>query len=75
MAAELLVVAERRRPESSRLEPRTELLQFVREDGEVRPLSRPVPVHERPPAASVPAESVLAGREPAAGRPEPDGGG
>jgi glucosyl-3-phosphoglycerate synthase len=60
MAAELLLVAERRRtatPEpspgrSSRQQP-VELRQFVREDGEMRQRSRPVPVTERPPARSV----------------------
>ena len=50
MAAELLVVAERRRPGGH--EPvATELRQFVRADGQARPLVRPVPVTERPPAA------------------------
>jgi glucosyl-3-phosphoglycerate synthase len=51
MAAELLVVAERRRPAG--YEPaRAELRQFTRSDGEARPVIRPVPVTERPPAAS-----------------------
>ena len=55
MAAELLVVAERRRavlpalPASA--EPR--LQQFTREDGQVRPVDRPVPFAERPPVASL----------------------
>jgi glucosyl-3-phosphoglycerate synthase len=53
MAAELLVVAERRRPPASRLEPSTDLHQFVRENGDVRRRTRPIPAHERPPAASV----------------------
>jgi glucosyl-3-phosphoglycerate synthase len=53
MAAELLVVAERRRP-VPQLPRRTDLQQFVRaEDGEVSARQRPVPNHERPPAASV----------------------
>ena len=69
MAAELLLVAERRR--SGTFEPvaaasaarveaagataarRVELRQFVRADGEMRQRSRPVPVDERPPARSV----------------------
>ena len=51
MAAELLVVAEARRdhPEP----PGRELHQFVREDGEVRPRSRAIPSHERPPVVTV----------------------
>jgi len=53
MAAELLLVAERRRPPSSATEvpasPR--LVQFARENGRVRPVDRPVPARERPPAA------------------------
>jgi glucosyl-3-phosphoglycerate synthase len=51
MAAELLVVAEARRdrPEP----PGQQLHQFVREDGEVRPRSRPIPSHERPPVVTV----------------------
>jgi glucosyl-3-phosphoglycerate synthase len=61
MAAELLVVAERRRPGAVRDEGETggtparrvELRQFVRADGEMRQRSRPVPVDERPPARSV----------------------
>ena len=57
MAAELLVVADRRRPvrqdEAAGRPPATELQQFVRDDsGQVRAVSRPVPVAERPPAAS-----------------------
>jgi glucosyl-3-phosphoglycerate synthase len=52
MAAELLVVAERRRPAG---EPAAaaELQQFERAAGELRAVSRPVPVHERPPAGSL----------------------
>jgi glucosyl-3-phosphoglycerate synthase len=64
MAAELLLVAERRRPEP---EPKPSphpavpvyLRQFVRVNGEMRTRSRPVPVDERPPARSVdPEESA-----------------
>jgi glucosyl-3-phosphoglycerate synthase len=48
MAAELMVVAEARRdhPEP----PGRQLHQFVRLNGEVRPRSRDIPGHERPPA-------------------------
>jgi glucosyl-3-phosphoglycerate synthase len=61
MAAELLLVAERRRPGAVHTEWGTgrtpaqgvELRQFVRADGEMRQRSRPVPVDERPPARSV----------------------
>jgi glucosyl-3-phosphoglycerate synthase len=71
MAAELLVVAERRRPSgeptaepatpSATAEPAAaaqpaaaaELQQFERAAGELRAVSRPVPVHERPPAGSL----------------------
>jgi glucosyl-3-phosphoglycerate synthase len=60
MAAELLLVAERRRgtpgPAGDGVggpgHP-ARLHQFVRSNGEVRPYSRPVPTHERPPARSV----------------------
>jgi glucosyl-3-phosphoglycerate synthase len=53
MAAELLMVAERRRP-AGQPAVATELQQFVRdEDGHACQLSRPVPVTERPAAASV----------------------
>ena len=54
MAAELLLVAERRRAvtASAAVQP-VELRQFVRADGEMRQRSRPVPVAERPPARSV----------------------
>jgi glucosyl-3-phosphoglycerate synthase len=77
MAAELLVVAERRRPGTR--EPatdelvagatgparRVELRQFVRADGEMRQRSRPVPVDERPPARSVrPARGNARGTAP-----------
>jgi glucosyl-3-phosphoglycerate synthase len=52
MAAELLVVAERRRPAG---EPpaAARLQQFERAAGELRTVSRPVPVHERPPVGSL----------------------
>jgi glucosyl-3-phosphoglycerate synthase len=53
MAAELLVVAERRRPAACQLPAASELRQFVREEGGVTQRLRPVPTHERPPAASV----------------------
>ena len=51
MAAELLVVAEARRdhPEP----PGQQLHQFVREGGQVRPRSRAIPSHERPPIVTV----------------------
>ena len=53
MAAELLLVAERRRSPDWRPEQPAELRQFIRADGELRHRSRPVPVHERPPARLV----------------------
>ena len=53
MAAELLVVAERRRP-GSPLPAEGRLQQFERAAGELRRVSRPVPVHERPPVESLP---------------------
>jgi glucosyl-3-phosphoglycerate synthase len=68
MAAELLLVAERRRAPAGQTAPAelsaaqpgqstrhrpVELRQFVRADGEMRQRSRPVPVDERPPARSV----------------------
>ena len=54
MAAELMVVASRRRPRGGdSLAGEAELKQFVRdESGEARQLSRPIPVTERPPAAT-----------------------
>ena len=54
MAAEIMLVAQRRRPDPAR--PAGEnvtLWQFVREDGEMRQRSRPVPSAERPPARSI----------------------
>jgi len=53
MAAELLVVAERRRP-GGQPPGASRLRQFERAAGQVRRVARPVPVHERPPAGSVP---------------------
>jgi glucosyl-3-phosphoglycerate synthase len=53
MAAELLVVAERRRP-ARQLPGSLRLQQFERGAGQIRRVSRPVPVQERPPARSVP---------------------
>ena len=53
MAAELMVVAEARRDHPGT--PRRELHQFVREDGQVRPRSRAIPSHERPPIVTVKA--------------------
>jgi glucosyl-3-phosphoglycerate synthase len=53
MAAELLLVAERRRP-AGRPPPASSLRQFVRaDDGSVHQVSRPVPVAERPPVAAL----------------------
>jgi glucosyl-3-phosphoglycerate synthase len=55
MAAELLMVAERRRPDRlpDQIAPAAvELRQFVRDEaGQARQITRPVPVAERPPAA------------------------
>jgi glucosyl-3-phosphoglycerate synthase len=50
MAAELLAVAERRRPGGQPVSA-ADLHQFIREDGQARPVVRPVPLAERPPAA------------------------
>jgi glucosyl-3-phosphoglycerate synthase len=69
MAAELLMVAERRRPARQRgvSDAAAELQQFVRgEDGQASPVSRPVPVTERPPASSMRDRSG-AGDRPGAG--------
>ena len=53
MAAELLLVAERRRP-AGQPPASTDLRQFVRaDDGTARQVTRPVPVTERPPVALV----------------------
>jgi glucosyl-3-phosphoglycerate synthase len=52
MAAELLLVADRRRARGTT--PAAELRQFVRDEaGRVHQVERSIPVHERPPAASV----------------------
>ncbi|HEX3964467.1 MAG TPA: hypothetical protein VHZ03_48760 [Trebonia sp.] len=62
MAAELLLVAERRRAPSAdalragpgeRRSAKTELCQFTRQDGALRPVLRPVPSEERDPARSL----------------------
>jgi glucosyl-3-phosphoglycerate synthase len=56
MAAELLLVADRRRRPSETQppeDPRPHLRQFVRADGDMRQRSRPVPSDERPPARTV----------------------
>jgi glucosyl-3-phosphoglycerate synthase len=55
MAAELLMVAQRRRPDSSAAgEPAAaQIRQFGRQDGQIRAVVRPVPSRERPPASSV----------------------
>jgi glucosyl-3-phosphoglycerate synthase len=55
MAAELLAVAERRRPAGQPVTA-AELRQFVRADGQARQVARPVPLAERPPAAPTRAE-------------------
>jgi glucosyl-3-phosphoglycerate synthase len=52
MAAELLVVAERRRP-AGQPPAAAQLRQFIRDGGRAHPVARPVPVAERPPAASL----------------------
>jgi glucosyl-3-phosphoglycerate synthase len=55
MAAELLMVADRRRPGIAATG--SQLGQFVRDEtGQVRPVTRPVPVAERPPAATAHGE-------------------
>ena len=60
MAAELLIVAERRRPVKGAGEvgggpvPAEPLLQqFAREGAQVRPVARPIPMQERPPVAGL----------------------
>jgi glucosyl-3-phosphoglycerate synthase len=56
MAAELLMVAERRRPSGQPTEA-TDLKQFVRgTDGDAHAVSRPVPAAERPPAVTIAAD-------------------
>jgi glucosyl-3-phosphoglycerate synthase len=56
MAAELLVVAERRRP-GGPVPEEARLQQFERAAGELRRVSRPVPTRERPPVESLPERS------------------
>jgi len=51
MAAELLIVAERRRRQAVPASPL--LQQFVRAGAQVRPVARPIPVQERPPVAGL----------------------
>jgi glucosyl-3-phosphoglycerate synthase len=54
MAAELLAVADRRRPGAHPLASAPDLAQFVRDEtGEARQVTRSIPVIERPPAATV----------------------
>jgi glucosyl-3-phosphoglycerate synthase len=54
MAAELLTIADRRRRDGRRAGAATGLRQFVRDEtGTVHQVERAIPVHERPPAASV----------------------
>jgi glucosyl-3-phosphoglycerate synthase len=53
MAAELMLVAERRRRPPGQVRPQVQLRQFERVGGEMRQRSRPVPTHERPPVLSL----------------------
>jgi glucosyl-3-phosphoglycerate synthase len=54
MAAELLMVADRRRPDPRSLASAPDLAQFVRDEtGRARQVMRSIPVVERPPAATV----------------------
>ncbi|WAH97685.1 glucosyl-3-phosphoglycerate synthase [Arthrobacter sp. MMS18-M83] len=57
MAAELLAVGDRRRPDRAWTDPTGQLLQYTRSaDGQdVLPAARPIPLAERPAAASMPA--------------------
>ena len=72
MAAELLVVAERRWRGGNHPEPPGQLLhQFVREGGEVRPRSRVIPT-PRAAAGGWPGP-VAASREPASPASQPRG--
>jgi glucosyl-3-phosphoglycerate synthase len=69
MAAELLAVAEQRKPGAHRPSPEINspdvtLEQFVREDGRVVRRSRPVPTRERPPASTTLAPGGLLGAAP-----------
>ena len=52
MAAEILLVAERRRSPREWTSDPIYLRQFIRINGEMRQRSRPVPIAERPPARS-----------------------
>ena len=68
MAAELLLVAERRSPAGPRRAAVAGLHQFVRDEtGRARPVTRPVPVHERPPVASLTDRPAAAGGPKGAG--------
>jgi glucosyl-3-phosphoglycerate synthase len=58
MAAELMVVAERRQATPRSLPPGVALHQFAREHGRATPRVRPVPTRERPPAR-LPTPQVL----------------
>lgn len=58
MAAELLVVAERRRRLADGPVPPAALQQFVRSDCGVQRRSRPIPTHERPPVRSLVTDGV-----------------
>jgi glucosyl-3-phosphoglycerate synthase len=53
MAAELLAVAERRRPGGHHIRAEAELLQFTRVSGRMLPQSRAFPTQERPPVQEV----------------------
>ena len=68
MAAELLIVAERRRPVKGAGEAgggpvpgSPQLQQFVREGTQIRPVARPIPVRERPPVTEVRDRPPVAG--------------
>jgi glucosyl-3-phosphoglycerate synthase len=63
-AAELLAVAESRRTSSGGPSGVAELQQFVQDGDWVRPHTRPVPTHERPPAASVSGATPASQRRP-----------
>jgi glucosyl-3-phosphoglycerate synthase len=67
MAAELMLVAERRRYrawESQEQWVNTGLVQFTRAEGKLRPRQRAVPSAERPPASSVLAGTMIPGTGP-----------
>ena len=68
MAAELMLVAERRRYrawETHEQWVNTSLVQFTRAEGKLRPRQRAVPSAERPPASSVLAGTMIPGTGPA----------